>query len=379
MSVLVDQIIPITTYISSSGMATANFASAVLFAPSTELPEGFDADTRRTYSSLSGLSVDFADSTETYKAAVKWLGGIPTMRQLTVWAVNSEDASFVATLNKARNVFWWYWTFTTFPVYADIANIPAIAEWHDNNESMFVNCQVGESATAIRTIDSENIARSLTSAGYRHVFTFSHATDPYAGIALCKWFGSVNYSGTNTTITGEFKKLSGVVAEDLLNTQISAMQSDTVKSVFYSVVELQGSTDSGRVINSWTHSTYGEYIDDIVNLDAFVNALKVSLYNALAGSTTKLAQTPVGQSVLIGAAKSTCETYVGNNYLGPRNYTDPDDGVEKYTAGYEILTKPEDILDLSDADRAARKAALIQIRIFRAGAIHQAPVEVTVY
>ena len=78
-------------------------------------------------------------------------------------------------------------------------------------------------------------------------------------------------------------------------------------------------------------------------------------------------------------ARPTLAQYITNNYLGPRNYTDPDDGLEKYTVGYEILTKPEDILDLSDADRDARKSAAIRIRIFRAGAIHQVPVDVDVY
>ena len=189
----------------------------------------------------------------------------------------------------------------------------------------------------------------------------------------------MNYSAANSTITGEFKKSPGVAAEDLTDTAYDAMRLDTKKCAFYSLVELQGSNDVGRWLNTWSHSSYGEWMDDVVNLDAFVNALKVALYNTAAGQVTKLAQTPVGQAVLIGAARAVCEQYITNNYLGPRNYTDPDDGLEKYTVGYEILTKPEDILDLSDADRDARKSAAIRIRIFRAGAIHQAPVDVDVY
>lgn len=380
MSYSVDNIIPITTFISSAGLANANFASAVLFSPAAETPEDFTADTYRTYTSLRALSQDFGTGTETYLAASKWLGGIPTMRKLVVWSTAADDANTVATLNKAANSIWWYWSFFTKPVYADVAQVLAIASWHDNQERAFVNCQTGAAVTAIRTeATTTDIASQLTTQGVRHTFTFAHATDPYAGIALCKWFAAVNYTGTNTTITGEFKTLAGVASESLKDTEYAAMVKDTKKAVFYTDVELQGSTDTGRTINTFTHSAYDEYIDDIVNLDAFVNSLKVNLYNALAGSTTKLAQTPVGQSVLIGAARAMCEQYVKNNYLGERNYTDPDDGVYKYVPGYQILTKPEDILDLSDADRSARKAALIQIRIFRAGAIHQAPVEVTVY
>lgn len=376
----VSQIIPINTRIVPNGIATANFAEALMFAPQTELPVGFDPDTYRTYTTLTALAVDFPDTTETYKAMARWLGGTPATRKVKVWGVATADATITVTLNKARNVLWWYWSFFTKDVYADAADVALIAAWHDTAESFFINCQTGTSATAIRVpATTTDIASVLTTGGYRHTTTEAHATDPYAGIALCKHFAAVNYSAANSTITGEFKKSPGVTAEDLTDTAYDAMTKDTKKCAFYSVVELQGSTDAGRWLNTWSHSSYGEWMDDVVNLDAFVNALKVSLYNAAAGQVTKLAQTPVGQAVLIGAARAVCEQYITNNYLGPRNYTDPDDGLEKYTVGYEILTKPEDILDLSDTDRDARKSAAIRIRIFRAGAIHQVPVDVDVY
>ena len=189
----------------------------------------------------------------------------------------------------------------------------------------------------------------------------------------------MNYSADNSTITGEFKKSPGVPAESLTGTAYSAMQSATKKAIFYTVVDNQGSVDSGRWINTVTHSTYGEFIDDVVNLDAYINGLTTALYNANANQPTKLRQTPAGEAVLIGAARSFSQGYIGNGYLGPRNYIDPDDGLEKYTAGFEILTKPEDILDLSDADRNARKAAPLRIRLFRAGAIHIVDVDLDVY
>ena len=376
----VSQIIPITARIVPNGIATANFAEALMFAPQTELPVGFSPDTYRTYTSLTALSVDFPDTTETYKAMARWLGGTPATRKVKVWGAATADATITATLNKARNVLWWYWSFFTKNVYADATKVGLIAAWHDTADAYFMNCQTGTSATAIRVpATTTDIASVLTTSGYRHATTVSHATDPYAGIALCKHFAAVNYSAANSTITGEFKKSPGVAAEDLTDTAYDAMKLDTKKCAFYSLVELQGSNDVGRWANTWSHSSYGEWMDDVVNLDAFVNALKVALYNTAAGQVTKLAQTPVGQAVLIGAARGICEQYITNNYLGPRNYTDPDDGLEKYTVGYEILTKPEDILDLSDADRDARKSAAIRIRIFRAGAIHSVPVDIDVY
>lgn len=380
MSYNIDNITPINVRISPQGLGYANFGSACGFAPEAELPGGFAVDTRRVYTSLTDLSVDFADTTETYKMARYWLSGTPRMSSLTIWGTAAADATWATTLNKARNEFWWFFTFVTAEVYAIKADAEAIAQWADDNKSWFENCQTGANATAIRTpATTDDIASNLTAAGLRFAGTMSHATDPYAGIKLCVPFAKVNYTATNSTITGEGKILSGVVGEDLTGTEYAAMRQDTKKCQFYTEVENKGSTDAGRVINTWSHSSFGEYMDDVINLEAFTNGLGVELYNAVFNQPTKLGQDPEGQSVLIGEAKALCEVYIANGYLGPRFYTDPDDGIEKYTVGYEILTKPEDILNLTDPDRDARKSAPLRIRIFRKGAIHSAPVDVDVY
>ncbi|PPS62636.1 DUF3383 family protein [Pseudomonas sp. BRM28] len=380
MSYPATNIIRINARISPAGLGNANFASAMLFAPQPELPVGFAPDTYRTYFTLVALSEDFADTTETYKAAQRWLGGTPATRELKVYGVATADATRAATLNKARNLLWWYWTMWTAPILAVKADVLAIAQWCEDNTSMFIDNQTGASATEIRDpADTDDIATQLTTAGFRHVYTAAHATDAYSGSALAKHFAAVNYSADRSTITGELKKSPGVPAESLTGTAYTAMQSDKKKALFYTVVDNQGSADSGRWINTYTHSTYGEFIDDVVNLDACINFMTTALYNTLGGQVTKLAQTPVGQAVLNGAARSVGQQFINNGYLGPRNYIDPDDGLEKYTAGFEILTKPEDILDLSDADRDARKSAPLRIRLFRAGAIHIVDVDLDVY
>lgn len=380
MSYPASQIIQINTRISPTGLGTANFASALLFAPNGEAPVGFASDTYRTYFSLNSLSADFADTTETYKAAQRWFSGTPATNELKVWAVNATDVTVTATMNKARNILWWFWTFWTAPIYADKTKTQAVAQWCEDNASFNMNNQTGASATEIRDPgDTDDIATLLTTAGFRFSATPTHATDGYVGNALAKHFAAVNYSADRSTITGEFKKSPGVVAEDLPDTAYAAMKMDTKKAVFYSVVDNQGSTDVGRWLNTYTHSAFGEFIDDVVNLEACVNAIRVALYNAVANVTTKLAQTPQGQAVLLGVTRTTLGQFVANGYLGPRIYTDPDDGIDKFTEGFEILTKPEDILTLSGPDRAARKSAPIRVRLFRAGAIHMVQVDIDVF
>lgn len=378
MSFPVEQIIPITTRISPAGLGTANFASAMLFAKNSELPSGFTKDTVRTYYSTSSLAADFAPTTETYQAGAKFLGSTPAVPKLTVWATADDDADIKATLTKAFDKHYWYWTLVTKDVLATEANVLSIASWCEENSVMFPNSQTGEAVAKIRNPDaSDDICSQLNTLGYRHAFTVAHATDPYAAYALIKHSASVNYSADNSTIDTEFKKSPGVAAEDLSDTEQNAMVAK--RCAFYSVLDLQGSTDSGRWLQTWSHSTYGESISDIVDLDAFVNSLRVELYNTIVNQTTKLPQTPVGQEALIGAAKRVGKQYIRNRYLGPRKYTSPDTGLEAYTDGFEVLTKATDILDLSDSDRAARKSAPINMRVFKAGSIRICDVTVDVY
>lgn len=380
MAVDASRIIQVNARISPAGLGFANFASATVFAVAADVTAkpSLVVDTRKTYFTAQEVAVDFSETTETYKAAVAWLGGTPKMREVTIWMTDATDATITATLNKARDAFWWYWTIFTAPTLAVPADVKTIAAWCEDNASMFINNQAGASVVDIRDQNkTTDIASELTTLGYRHVYTAAHATNAHAGSYLAKHFAAVNYSADRSTITGEFKKSPGVVAEDLKGSEIVAMEAK--KATFYSIVELQGSQDVGRWLHTITHSTYGEYIDDVVNLDAFINTLTVRLYNALANVTTKLEQTPRGQAVLLATARQVGEQYIANSYLGPRNYVDPDDGVEKYTIGFEILTKPEDILDITPEDRNARKSAPIRMRLFRAGAIHMVQVDLDVY
>ena len=381
MAFSASKIIRINTRISPKGLSTANFGSAMLIVPLTDGSKGhLQADTYKTYYSIQEVAADFADSTEAYKAADAWLGGSPSTSELMIYVRKTEDSSWDETLNKIRNKTWWYWTFVTSATYEQKEDVKSIAKWCESNASMFVNCQTGSECSNIRSGSlSSDIASELTKAGYRHCFTATHSSNAYSGIYLAKHFARVNYSATNSTITGEYKKSPSLLSDDVTGEQYAAMMKDTKKAVFYTTVDLQGSSDIGRWLNTWTHSSYGEFIDDVVNLDAFTNALTVGVYNMIANQPNKLSQTTIGQAMVIASARSVCEQYIANGFLGERNYLDPDDAVEKYTRGYEILTKPEDILTISDVDRSERKCAPLNVRVFRAGAIHTADIIVDVY
>lgn len=377
----ISNIIKLTSTVSASGIGTANFASALWLCPNGEIPDGETASTYKTYS-LSTASAAFATDSESYDALVNyWLAPAPQMSSVIVWFMDGTS-SLTEELNAARNATWWFWTLVDQDTLATAANVTEIATWCNTNSSMFVNCQADATAVAaIRDEDDDtDIATTLTSAGQRYTFTAANLESPYMGIALAKWYAAVNYDGSNTCITGEFKTLSGVTSEDLDSDEYTAMKMDTKNVVFYTDVYSQGSTDTGVVINSITHSSNGEFIDEIVNQEAIKNAVTVAVYNVLRGASTKVPQTTKGQTRLLKAVEKIGVQFNKNGYLGERSYTDPDTGLDAYTkTGFVMLSDPEDILDISSSDRAARNAAVIQYRLYPAGAVHAVEIEQTIY
>lgn len=370
-----ESIININALISSAGLGTANFGAGMFFADFDSSSDAtFATGTYRDYGSPSAVAKDFDIASDPYRAALAWFSALPKPKSLRIY-LRIEDDTPVESLNDAINKgIWFYWHEFETAIRANIADVLALQAASDA-AGKFWPFTTNDAAVRDPSLTTDVVSQARAK-GSRRMFLLSHATAPYAGFELAAVFSRVNFNAANTTITGEFKKLPGITAENLTLTAYSAMKQKG--AVFYTVVETGGEQDSGRVINSKTTSTYGEFIDDVFNLDAFVNFLTVGLYNALAKVPTKLKQTPEGQQILIDAAAQIGEKFIDNGYLGARNYTSETTGEEVLSRGYEVLTVASDILNISDAERSARGAAPITMRIFRAGAIHAVDVTVNV-
>src|SRR5690606_41040391 len=158
MAMPADRIIRVNARISPAGLGFANFASATIFAAAADVTAGtLPKNTRKTYLDIQEVAVDFPDTTETYKAAAAWLGGTPKMREVTIWMTDADDTTITSTLNKARDAYWWYWTIFTAPVLTDGNSVEEIADWCEQNASMFINNQAGAAATDIRDQDRKSV------------------------------------------------------------------------------------------------------------------------------------------------------------------------------------------------------------------------------
>lgn len=370
-----ENIINIVTNIRAAGLGTANFGAGMVFADfDSSTDNTFATGTYRDYGGATAVAEDFDIASDPYKAALAWFSAVPKPKSLRIY-LRQEADSPIESLNDAINKrIWFYWFEFETTIRANAADVLAMQVAADAADKFWAYT-TNDAAVRDPAVTTD-IVSEAKAQGSRRMFLLSHASAPYAGFELGAVFSRVNFNAANSTITGEFKKLPGIVAEDLPLTAYSAMRQKG--AVFYTVVETGGQEDAGRIINSKTTSSYGEYIDDVFNLDGFVNSLRVNLYNALANIPTKLKQTPEGQQVLLDAAAQIGQRFIDNGYLGARTYISDETGEEVLSQGYEILSNANDILDITDAERADRLAAPIIMRLFRAGAIHAVDVTVNV-
>lgn len=150
-------------------------------------------------------------------------------------------------------------------------------------------------------------------------------------------------------------------------------------AVFFTQIELAGSTDNSRVINSKSMSSYGEFIDDVVNLDVLKNYIQVDGYNYIANAGSKRAMTPRDYAGLLSAVSATCKRFFDNGVLGAGSYVDPDDGKTKVAQfGFVLRSSPEDVLDMTSAQRKARVYPPTSILVILVRAGHVAEININI-
>lgn len=185
---------------------------------------------------------------------------------------------------------------------------------------------------------------------------------------------SVNFQGSSTLQTLHGKSLAGVISDDVVTQTILDTAGNAGVDVYASFGGL------AKLFTSGANSYFDEiYFDLWLKL-----ALEVAGFNILTTLSTKIPQTEQGMEVLLGAYIDVLEQAVRNGGIGRGlqwnsgdtfgNLEDFHRNIKDY--GYYAYYLP--IAQQSQADRAARKAPLIQIAIKRAGAIHKSDVSVII-
>lgn len=189
----------------------------------------------------------------------------------------------------------------------------------------------------------------------------------YAGRGL-----SVDFSGSNTTITMQLKSLNTILGDTGMSETIFAACQIAGADVYASF----------RGVPKVFCSSANGFYDQVYNLTWFTTSLAIAGFNALAETGTKLPQTEQGISALKTAYQDVCEQAKANLYCAPGRWTgDTFGNLADFLRnilgiGYYIYSQP--IVQQSSADRNARKAPLIQIALKESGAVHTSNVLVNI-
>lgn len=190
----------------------------------------------------------------------------------------------------------------------------------------------------------------------------------YAGFGL-----SVDFTGSNTTITMNFKGLNTIQPDPSMTQTIYNEAQAAGTDIYASIQGVPKCVSFGA----------NNFFDQVYNLLAFVAGLQVAGFNYLAEASTKIPQTENGMDGLKGAYRNVCEEFVTNEYLAPGTWTSPttfgnqnDLYLNIAQRGYYIYSQP--VGQQSQTNRAARQAPLVQIAIKQAGAIQSSNIIVNV-
>ena len=190
----------------------------------------------------------------------------------------------------------------------------------------------------------------------------------YLGRAL-----SVNFDGSNTTISMHLKDLATIQPDPTMSQTILNKAKAAGADTYVSIQGVSKTFTSGA----------NEFFDFIYNLRWFAGDLEIAGFNTLAQLQTKLPQTEPGMDSLKSAYRKICEQAVTNQFSAPGEWTSPETfGVQEdffnniRQLGYYIFSTP--IAQQAKADREDRKAPLVQIALKTAGAQHSSTVLVNI-
>lgn len=184
---------------------------------------------------------------------------------------------------------------------------------------------------------------------------------------------SVNFNGSNTTLTMHLKVLTTIQPDPTMTQTILNACELCGADTYVSIAGAPGVFCVGA----------NDFFDNQYNLQWFVINLQVAGFNALATVSTKVPQTENGMAILKGAYRLVCEQAVTNQFLAPGAWTSPttfgnqaDLLANVSQRGYYIYSVP--VSQQLPSVRVTRAAPLVQIAAKYAGAIQSSQVIVNV-
>lgn len=229
-----------------------------------------------------------------------------------------------------------------------------------------------QDAATLDSVSTTDLASQLKALGYKRTFTQFSSSNAFAVASIFGRAFTVNFQGSNTTLTIKFKQEPGVAAEVLTSSQANALRNKNC-NVFVAYNNDTNIIQEGVMAN-------GFFFDEVHGTDWLQNDVQTAVYNLLFTSTTKIPQTDSGINVILSTIESRLDQAVVNGLVAPGVWNAPGFGGlnqgDTLSKGFYVFAPP--VATQSQADREARKAPVIQCAIKLAGAVHFANVIINV-
>lgn len=211
---------------------------------------------------------------------------------------------------------------------------------------------------------TNDLASQLKDLGYKRTFVQYSASNRFAVASIFGRAFTVNFQGSNTTLTIKFKQQPGVAPERLTVGQAAALSAKNC-NVFVAYNNDTNIIQEGVMVN-------GFFFDEVHGTDWLQNDVQTAVYNLLYTSPTKIPQTDAGINQILTTINQRLDQAVRNGLVAPGVWNAPGFGAlaqgQTLESGYYTFAPP--VATQSQADREARKAPVIQCAIKLAGAVH---------
>lgn len=254
----------------------------------------------------------------------------------------------------------------------DNASIIAAAQLIEAQDKKRVFGVTIQDTTVLDSTITNDLASQLKDLELRRTFTQYSASSAQAVASFFGRASTVNFQGSNTTITMKFKQEPGVAAEVLTQNQAQTLR-DKNCNVFVAYDNETSIIQEGVVAN-------GSFFDEVQGLDWLENDVQTAVYNLLYTSLSKIPQTDPGTHLIITTIEDRLSQAVNNGLVAPGKWNAGGFGQLKQgdylSKGFYCYAPP--VASQSQADREARKAVPIQVAVKLAGAIHFVDVTINV-
>ncbi|HBN2055239.1 DUF3383 family protein [Escherichia coli] len=373
----VSNVVNVDVIMSPVAATGRNFGALLILGTSTVIPV---TERIRQYSAIEDIGDDFGVDSPEYEAATIFFSQSPkpTLVYIGRWAktLAEGEAGAVETLLQAVNACLQYtnWYGLAIADSADLVedDVISVAAAIEASSLSRILAVTTADVNVLVAGNTDNIGYKLKAAGYARTFWQYSSSSKYAAISAFGRAFTVNFTGSNTTITLKFKTEPGITYETLTTAQAAAI--DAINgNVYVYYANDTAIIQQGVMAN-------GDFFDERHGLDWLQNYVQTNLYNLLYTSATKIPQTDAGVTRLMTNVEASLDQAVNNGLIAPGVWNGGPIGQiesgDTLTKGYYVYA--DAVANQAQSDREARKSPVIQAAIKLAGAIHYGDVQINV-